>query len=177
MDPLAVFCVSRMASAEFVAVASALPSNVAVSAAMVSRRVPRWLVVAPVLLLLLPTARVTGGFDGPQRGRSPEGRDLRRLAHDAALLGAWRVGDPRELPIEIVARTSPDVRLGWYLRDFRRVRWVLAADLSVPDDGDGVPLILSPGETPPPPSASYAGTRYRDGDETIIAWVSRPVLP
>jgi hypothetical protein len=119
---------------------------------------------------------VTAGLDGQQRGRSAEGRDLRRLAHDAALLGQWRIGDARELPIEIVARTSPDVRLGWYLRDFRRVRWVRAADLSVPDDGDGTPLVVSSAETPPPPSGNYAGTRYRRGDETIIAWVSRPVL-
>jgi hypothetical protein len=58
---------------------------------------------------------------------------VRQLAADVATLSAHRIGDPGEIPMQVQRGGAIDPVLAWYLRDMRRLDWVLSPDLDVDD--------------------------------------------
>jgi hypothetical protein len=94
--------------------------------------------------------------------------DVRQLAVDIHLLSAQRTGDANEMPVlvEMAAGAGsadlarPDPLLGWYLRNLRNLRWVLAPELAVPP-GERTPLVVTQDRaTDDPGLAGYLGSRY-----------------
>ena len=73
------------------------------------------------------TATPDGLFD---RVTHPE---VRQLAADVATLSAHRIGDPGEIPMQVQRGGAIDPVLAWYLRDMRRLDWVLSPALDVDD--------------------------------------------
>jgi len=67
---------------------------------------------------------------------SPE---VRQLAADVATLSAQRSGDPEDAPLQVQMGAQPDPVLGWYLRQMRRLSWVLAPGVAEA----GAPLVIS----------------------------------
>ncbi len=89
--------------------------------------------------------------------------DVRRLSMDVATLSAQRVGDPGEIPIQVQRSASIDPVLAWYLRDMRRLDWVLAPDVEA--NGSYAPLAItlaadSGGSVPTAAADSYLGGEY-----------------
>ena len=73
------------------------------------------------------TATPDGLFD---RVTHPE---VRQLVEDVATLSAQRIGDSGEIPMQVQRGGAIDPVLAWYLRDMRRLDWVLSPDLAVDD--------------------------------------------
>jgi hypothetical protein len=95
--------------------------------------------------------------------------DIERLAADIHLLSAQRTGDATEMAVEVQMReppaegdaARPHPLLGWYLRNMRNLRWVLAP---APDSPPGVhpPLVVTFSDTADDPAlAGYMGSQYR----------------
>ena len=143
-----------------------------------------WMAGATAMLLLLPLVReATRLSSAPDaslvsRRHADAAPGIRSLASDLADVGSWRAGDPRDHPVQVLAEPSPDVLLGWHLRDFRKLRWVLAV---APEAGvRGMsPMLITPAAAASRIPMSYSGSRYRirragvDG-ETVILWIAVP---
>ncbi len=89
--------------------------------------------------------------------------DVRLLSMDVATLSAQRVGDPGEIPVQVQRNASIDPVLAWYLRDMRRLTWVLAPDVEA--NGAYAPLALTlaadvGGSVPAAATDSYLGGEY-----------------
>ncbi len=84
--------------------------------------------------------------------------DARQLAVDIRTLSAQRVGDQFSIPIQVQVNPSPDPILGWYLRDMRDLRWVLAPE--VIQAYDRSPLVITPTQAPPTLPDGYIGSTY-----------------
>jgi hypothetical protein len=122
-----------------------------------------------VLLLL---ATVSSGWQLNQRVEPdlPDGffaeftdPDVRRLAEDVHKLSAQRTGDAGQIPVLVQMGGSegarPDPVLGWYLRNLRNLRWVLAPEVETP--GEESPLVITQGENADDAElAGYMGSRY-----------------
>ncbi len=91
--------------------------------------------------------------------------DTRQLAQDIRTLSAQRVGDAASLPVQIQVDPVPDPLLGWYLREMRDLRWVLAPDVT--QESERSPLVIVPGGGDPDAAmqpvlpAGYVGSTYR----------------
>lgn len=85
--------------------------------------------------------------------------DVRQLATELATLSAQRTGDAGELPVQVQMTDGADPLLGWYLRDMRRLEWVLAPDPTWADESRKPALITLAGQALPE-SAPYMGGVY-----------------
>jgi hypothetical protein len=89
--------------------------------------------------------------------------DVRRMRMNVATLSAQRIGDPGEIPIQVQKGASIDPVLGWYLRDMRRLDWVLAPDIEA--DAAYAPLAITAsvedgGSIQAAATDSYLGAEY-----------------
>ncbi len=75
-----------------------------------------------------------------------------------------RRGDPYETMVQVVTPVSPDPVLGWYLREMRDVRWVLAPQ------PDAAAL------TPAPPGANPAASAPLIITPSDAGWADNPAL-
>jgi hypothetical protein len=123
------------------------------------------------VLLLLTTVRSSwllnhlGGPMQPQ-GFWPVATEpgVRMLAEDVQRLSSMRRGDPYETMVQVVTPMTPDPVLGWYLRDMRDVRWVLAPQ------PDAAAL------TPAPPGAQPAASAPLIITPSDAGWADNPAL-
>lgn len=92
--------------------------------------------------------------------------DLRRLVIDLATLSAQRNGDPDEAPLQVQMAGRPDPVLGWYLRNMRRLTWVLAPGVK---DDQAPPLVITLAAQADARAllANYMGSRY----EIHVRWL------
>lgn len=103
--------------------------------------------------------------------------DIRRLAADIQLLSAQRTGDATQLTV--LAQRSPqlggrpDPVLGWYLRDMRNLRWVLAPDVESTASGQSPVVITVDPMVDDPALAGYMGSRYLVHGQ----WLPSQLLP
>jgi hypothetical protein len=121
--------------------------------------------VSSLLLLNQSSDIVADGFFS--RMTHPE---VRRLATDMATLSAQRIGDPGEIPVQAQRDVSVDPVLAWYLRDMRRLEWVLAPDL----DADRIyaPLAVTLGAGQAGAELSEGADSYFGGEYAIrVAWL------
>nr|HMN27539.1 hypothetical protein [Caldilineaceae bacterium] len=95
--------------------------------------------------------------------------DIQQLAADIHLLSAQRTGDATQMGVEVQMRTPaaaggiarPHPLLGWYLRDMRNLRWVLAPAPDAPA-GEHPPLVVTFSDSAEDPAlAGYMGSQYR----------------
>ncbi len=85
--------------------------------------------------------------------------DLRRLVIDLATLSAQRNGDPDEAPLQVQMAGRPDPVLGWYLRNMRRLTWVLAPGVTA-DQAPPLVITLATQADASDLLANYMGSRY-----------------
>ncbi|MCX6044743.1 MAG: hypothetical protein NT075_06480 [Chloroflexi bacterium] len=85
--------------------------------------------------------------------------DLRRLVIDLATLSAQRNGDPDEAPLQVQMAGRPDPVLGWYLRNMRRLTWVLAPGVTN-DQAPPLVLTLATQADASDLLTNYMGSRY-----------------
>lgn len=123
------------------------------------------------VVLLLTTVRSSwllnhlGGPMQPQ-GFWPAATEagVRLLVEDVQRLSSMRRGDPYETMVQVVTPVSPDPVLGWYLREMRDVRWVLAPQ------PDAAAL------TPAPPGANPAASAPLIITPSDAGWADNPAL-
>ncbi|MDQ3248088.1 MAG: hypothetical protein M3Q45_02655, partial [Chloroflexota bacterium] len=84
---------------------------------------------------------------------------LRQLATDIATLSAQRQGDPTQAPVQVQMAAQPDPVLGWYLRDLRRLTWVLAPGATVETEAPLVITLTGDADTNDL-LANYMGSEY-----------------
>jgi hypothetical protein len=95
--------------------------------------------------------------------------DVRLLVQDVERLSSIRRGDPNQIDLQIVYDVSPDVVLGWHLREMRHSRHVRGVDAPLTAE-QALPLIIAPTarndslQLPDP----YIGSDY----DTVYAWRS-----
>jgi len=97
-------------------------------------------------LLLLITFAASWQLNGQFELAHPDGffaeftsPEVRQLAIDVTTLSAQRSGDPEDALIQVQMAAQPDPVLGWYLRQMRRLTWVLAPGASEVES----PLVIS----------------------------------
>jgi hypothetical protein len=84
----------------------------------------------------------------------------RILATDIATLSAQRTGDAGEIPLQVEMAVRPDPVLGWYLRDMRRLSWVLSAQSDVEVGVKPLVVALDTSTDPAGLQGDYVGSDY-----------------
>lgn len=90
--------------------------------------------------------------------------DVERLVAAVKLLSAQRIGDATEVPLSVqiggASAGRPDPVLGWYLRDFRNLNWVLAPAAANALDQRAPVFVTWNADASDPQLAGYMGSRY-----------------
>jgi hypothetical protein len=93
--------------------------------------------------------------------------EVRLLVQDVERLSSIRRGDPNQIDMQVVYDVSPDVVLGWHLREMRNLRHVRSVD-AAQLDAARLPLIAAPtlrNDSLPLPDP-YIGSEY----DIVYTW-------
>ena len=144
----------------------------------VGKQQGRWLGVAMVAVLMFTT--VLGSMwqlNHVNDVSHPNGflavtthPDTRLLTADIATLSAQRIGDAGEIELQVQALAAPDPVLGWYLRDMRRLKWVLAPETQ--SRTDDPPLFMTWLAESRISTAGYFGSQY----DIVMTWRPTDVM-
>jgi len=123
------------------------------------------------LLLLLWTANSSWALNHHFDLRYPDGffstytnPDVKTLAANVAMLSAQRNGDATDLALQVQMDGAPDPVLGWYLREMRNLRWVLAPGMV---NGQSPTVVITPPDAVGVEGlrAAYMGSTYAIHDQ------------
>ncbi len=120
-----------------------------------------------ILLLLLVTLSSNWHLNHRVSLSEPDGifaeftvTDVRNLVTNVHLLSAQRTGDANQMPVLVQRSGPPDPVLGWYLRNLRNLRWVLAPEVQSAVTASA-PLVITPGlGADDQQLVDYMGSRY-----------------